>query len=79
MNIKLDENSNEYKDFVKALEIVNRQIVEINDRAISALNSGSTYTTENLTIELQALLQKRDEVCDYNKETISRILSAENN
>lgn len=76
MDIKLDENSKEYKDFETALEIVNRKIADINARAIEALDSGKT---DSLTLELYNLLEARDKVCKYDKETISKILSTENN
>ncbi len=76
MDIKLDENSKEFKDFETALEIVNRKIADINARATEALDSGNT---DSLTLELYNLLEARDKVCKYDKETISNILSTENN
>ena len=75
MDIKLDENSKEYKDFETALEIVNNKIADINARAMDALESGKT---DSLTLQLYELLEAREKVCKHDKKTISKILSTEN-
>lgn len=76
MNIKLDENSKEYKELSTALDIVNKKIADINARAIKALEEGSA---DSLNIELLNLLKSRDEICDNNRKTISKFLSTELN
>ncbi len=75
MDIKLDENSKEYDELSTALDIVNRKIADINARAIDAIEAGQS---DGLTRELHSLLRQRDEVCNNNRTTISKILSTEN-
>lgn len=76
MEIKLDESSKEFNNLSTALDIVNKKIAEINSRAIDALKADNS---DDLTNELLFLLKQREEVCNNNKLTISKILSTEEN
>lgn len=71
MELKLDENSKEYKDFIMALENVNNKILDITAK----IQDADTLTEQNsYSEELKILLKNREDICEYNQNTIAKYI-----
>lgn len=71
MELKLDENSKEYKNFISALDNVNKKILDISAK----IQNAETLSEQNsYSEELKTLLKNREEICEYSQDIIAKYI-----
>lgn len=73
IEVKVDIDSEEYKNFSNALDIVNKQIVALNEELAKTTDM---KTMNELGAILKGLLEDRKYICREDKATIARVLSS---
>lgn len=68
---KVDVDSQEYKDFVEALEIVENDLISLNSKLLTI---ESESEMDKYSARLNKLLQDRDSICKDDRNTIERVL-----